>query len=88
MSDEINKEEILEDFKKKLFASIPNFWKASIRLGHTTELEYYSKVIVGQTFCNRQKDRLKQRLFRAFVNDLQSDMSIIQMLIKWRKKLK
>ena len=72
MSEKIDREAILETFKEKLFAPTPSFWKANITLGKTTELEYYSKIIVGQTFCIRQKDRLKRRLFREFINRMKS----------------
>ena len=70
MSEKIDKKAILEEIKKKLEAPIPGFWKASITLGKMSELQYYSKVIVGQTFCGRQKDRLKQRIISGIVKDL------------------
>ena len=83
MSEKIDKEAILEDIKNKLFAEIPSFWKASITLGKTTELEYYSKVIVGQTFCKRQKDKLKHRLISKFVNDIKGNRTkIIEKMVK------
>lgn len=92
----IDKEAILKDFKEKLYAPIPNFWKASITLGKTTELEYYSKVIVGQTFCNRQKHRLKQRIVKDLKDLWLSEAcsycyfedKINQLVIKWSKKIK
>ena len=97
MNEEIDRETILKDFKKKLFAPIPSYWKANITLGKTTELEYYSKIIVGQTFCGRQKFRLKQRLISEFVKDLKwlndgfdpypSDPLDI-LVKKWEEKLK
>jgi len=74
MIEIIDKEAILDDFKQKLYAPIPNFWKANITLGKTTELEYYSEIIVGQTFCGRQKNRLKQRLIAEFEEDLEEIM--------------
>ncbi len=68
----IDKDEILEEIRKKLEEPIPSFWKASITLGKTTELEYYSKVIVGKIFCNRQKDKLKKRLNSKFLKVLEA----------------
>ena len=68
----IDKEEILEELRKKLEEPIPAYWRASITLEKLTELEYYSKVIVGQTFCNRQKDKLKKRLISKFENTLEA----------------
>ena len=68
--NELDKEGILYEIKGKLDIPIPSFWKANITLGKTTELEYYSKIIVGQTFCGRQKDRLKKRLISDFIKEL------------------
>ena len=68
----IEKEAILEELRKKLEEPIPAHWRASINLGKLTELEYYSKVIVGQTFCIRQKDKLKKRLNSKFLKVLET----------------
>ena len=81
--EEKTKEQILKEFKKRLSEPIPNFWKASIKSGAATEYDYYAKIIPNQLFIRRQKIRLIER----FTDDLQSEMTAIQMLQKWRRKL-
>ena len=78
MTETIDKNAILNSIIEKLNAPIPSFWKANIKLGKTTELEYYSKIIVGQTFCGRQKDRLKRRLILKILKDLNElEMTVV-----------
>ncbi len=82
--EEKTKEQILKEFEKRLNEPIPNFWKASIKLGKTTEYDYYAKTIPNQLFIRRQKIRLIER----FIKGLKEPHSREGLIAMWNKKLK
>ena len=66
----------------------PEYWlKAMERLGDCTGA-LKNKGNIGLTeWCVGCLQVFSKKLISEFANDIQSDMSIIQMLQKWRKKL-